>query len=97
MSVTATYGQEIEAIETILSKANLLLREFEDREKNVQRHVSTTINNCLLLFTVIFVTRFLHYSFAFNTCAECKHASIHHHLGRHEKQVNYDDSIVSLT
>lgn len=39
MSATATYAQEIEAIETILTKANVLLREFEDREKNVQRHV----------------------------------------------------------
>lgn len=38
MSVTAQYTQEIEAIESILSKANLVLREFEDREKNVQRH-----------------------------------------------------------
>ena len=40
-SVAATYTQEIEAIEVILSKANVILREFEDREKNVQQHVST--------------------------------------------------------
>jgi hypothetical protein len=38
MNITATYTHEIEAIETILSKANVLLREFEDRERNVQRH-----------------------------------------------------------
>eukprot|EP00026_Physarum_polycephalum_P004306 Phypoly_transcript_04324.p1 GENE.Phypoly_transcript_04324~~Phypoly_transcript_04324.p1 ORF type:complete len:473 (+),score=85.85 Phypoly_transcript_04324:456-1874(+) len=37
MSVNANYAEEIEAIEAILSKANLLLREIEDQEKN-HRH-----------------------------------------------------------
>ncbi len=32
----ATYQQEIEAIEAILAKANVLLREFDGREKNHQ-------------------------------------------------------------
>lgn len=35
---SSVYAQEIEAIETILSKANVLLKEFEDRERNMQEH-----------------------------------------------------------
>jgi hypothetical protein len=86
-TVAASYAQEVEAIEAILSKANLLLREFEDREKNAQRHVSVTppLSNLIhMLFSELM--KFI----------ECQHAIIHSHIGRHEKQVDYDDSIVSL-
>lgn len=102
MSSSATYGQEVEAIEAILSKANVLLREFEDRERNVKSQVCFSqlaifvyFVNFVFFFFFIFVSKKFFLSHINHTHLECQFTILHFYVGRHEEQINCHDPVVS--